>query len=1088
MTSETLPADRPDLADKAVALARQWLVRADDLETSRDRAQMNQLEGIVLDPDGVALVMQFVDRVIRPESNADAAHQLRKLVATKSSPAFMNPLDRLLLKAGAFISPLAPWLVMPLAKQRMRMIVGHLVVSAEQAKLERPIAAHQAQGYATNINLLSEAVLGQAEADHRFQKLLDLVAIPDVDYVSVKVSGVAPQLNHWAHDATLARITARLSELVRQASKSSPVTFINLDMEEYYDMRLTLDAFMSVYGQPENIALDGGIVIQTYLPESLPALQELVGWANQRFEAGGGTTKIRLVKGANLGMERVHGAIHGWEQAPYETKAEVDANFKHCLDWVLKPELMAGVRIGVATHNIFDTAAAHLLADARGVSAKIQFEMLQGMAPSHAAAVTEGTMSDSSLLLYTPVVEPQDFDVAIGYLFRRLEETAAPGNFLRDLFGMTPTSAQFEAQEQTFRSAMAAASSVSSDSRRTQNRLAPPSRAYEVGQPFENEPETDTSLDTTHMWIKKVMDQTPSEPHAPVTSGLDNVADLLSTARDGFKEWSATTTQARQAALHCVADELSERRGDLVTAMMYEGKKTFPEADGEINEAIDFARYYADSCLDLKGNKAAEFSPLGVVAVIPPWNFPVAIPIGGVLAALAAGNAAILKPAPETPRCAEIAAECCWAGGIPPHVLQFVRLEDGDEGKALVVGADAVILTGAAETAALFRSWKPDLRLFAETSGKNALIVTPNADLDLAAEDLAQSAFGHSGQKCSAASIAILVGTVYKSERFLRQLADAVESLAVGSTSKLDSTMGPIISPAGPALHRGLTELDEGETWLVKPELEDGDSSLWSPGVRMGVQPGSWFHRTECFGPVLGLIRAETLQDAIAIQNSSDFGLTGGIHSLDPAEIATWIDEVEVGNGYVNRSTTGAIVQRQPFGGWKKSCVGPGAKAGGPNYLSQLGTWRSTSDGDDFQHWWDEHFSQDHDPSGLFCETNIFRYRPYDKIGLRVGHGVDPSDLVKTRKAASICGVTIVESQSGTESDEAFVERLVGLGIEHARILGGPVSAPALQLAALNNLHLADDPVTGFGRIELQHFLREQAISTTIHRFGNLTA
>ena len=208
--------------------------------------------------------------------------------------------------------------------------------------------------------------------------------------------------------------------------------------------------------------------------------------------------------------------------------------------------------------------------------------------------------------------------------------------------------------------------------------------------------------------------------------------------------------------------------------------------------------------------------------------------------------------------------------------------EGSGVGKRLVTSVDGVILTGSAETAAMFQTWKPDLRLFAETSGKNALIITPHADIDLAVADLVTSAFGHAGQKCSAASLAICVGDVYGSPRFRRQLVDAVESLVVGSAAAMSTTIGPTIAPVEGKLERGLTTLDEGEQWLVVPELLDDEASLWRPGVRVGVQPASWFHRTECFGPVLGVMRAATLDEAIEIQNSSAYGLTGGIHTLDP--------------------------------------------------------------------------------------------------------------------------------------------------------------------------------------------------------------
>jgi RHH-type proline utilization regulon transcriptional repressor/proline dehydrogenase/delta 1-pyrroline-5-carboxylate dehydrogenase len=531
--------------------------------------------------------------------------------------------------------------------------------------------------------------------------------------------------------------------------------------------------------------------------------------------------------------------------------------------------------------------------------------------------------------------------------------------------------------------------------------------------------------------------------------------------------------------------------------MVHEAGKPWAEADTEVSEAVDFARYYGDRAPELEDQPGVRFEPRGVIVVVPPWNFPVAIPAGGVLAALAAGNAVILKPAPETPGCAELVARCCWEAGVTPEVLQFVRTPDDDVGRRLVTSAEGVILTGSVETARLFRSWDPALPVWAETSGKNALVITPNADVDLAVADLVRSAFGHAGQKCSAASLAICVGDVYHSPRFRRQLADAVESLEVGPSQQLSSVVGPLIGPPPEKLARALTRLEPGEEWLVEPKALDAGGRLWRPGVRLGVQPGSWFHQTECFGPVLGVMAAADLDAAIEMQNAGPYGLTGGLHSLDPTEIDRWLDRVEVGNAYVNRSITGAVVSRQPFGGWKQSSVGPGAKAGGPNYLAQLGVWHLDRPEDDSaqqfleeaeasdRSWWAKELSVAHDPSGLWCEDNLFRYRPLPRIAIRVGPGSSPIALARVLRAAERCGVPTLVSRADSESDDAFLARLDQAGVGRIRALG-QVSDALRRGAAERTVHLADDPVTANGWIELRHYLREQAVSRTSHRFGTV--
>jgi len=1084
-----------DIGEHAVELVETWLRKAQQAVSRSERASADRLSGLVGDSDGLHFAMRFVDRVMRPESHRAAARQLACLVKDQPLPGFLSAADRFLLRVGGRLAPMLPQVVMPLAARRMRGLVGHLVVDADPGVLASHVDARRGDGFGLNLNLLGEAVLGEAEADRRHREVLRLLDQSDVDYVSVKVSAIASQLNDWDFEGSLQRVVERLRPLFAKAALTRPATFVNLDMEEYHDLELTMNAFMAVLDEPEFHSLDAGIVLQAYLPDSFGALQALATWAAGRCNREvwgnpGGIVKIRLVKGANLAMERVDAALHGWEQAPYATKVETDANYKRCLDWLLTPERTEAIRVGIGSHNLFDVAFALLLAAERGVLDKIECEMLEGMAPAHARMVQNDA---DGLLLYTPAVAAADFDVAISYLFRRLEENATDENFIHRLFGMAPGSPSMQLEAARFRASLRQRWSVGAEPQRTQQR-GTENRGSDG--PFANEPDTDPALAANRAWARHVTQSRPPAPRAPLTDDTAAIDTMLAAPAAGADAWRIRPAGERRAVLRSVADELARRRGDLIAAMVHEAGKTFGEADPEVSEAIDFARYYGDRALELEGVPGARFDPLGVVVVVPPWNFPVAIPTGGVTAALAAGNAVVLKPAPETPRCAEIVAECCWAAGIGEDVLRHVRVPDNDTGRHLVThpAVGGVVLTGAFATAELFRSWRPDLRLFAETSGKNALVITPNADIDLAVADLVASAFGHSGQKCSAASLAICVGDVYDSPRLRRQLTDAVRSLKVGPATSLATTMGPTITEPAGKLLRGLTRLDDGEQWLLEPERVA--PATWTPGIRAGVGAGSWFHRTECFGPVLGLMRADSLAAAVELQNATPYGLTGGIHSLDDAEVAYWLDRVEVGNAYVNRPITGAIVQRQPFGGWKRSSVGPGAKAGGPNYVAQFGTWHPTDTELDDEAWlaratqsdraaWNSEFSQAHDPTGLYCESNTLQYRPLRRVAVRVEGDRRGAEAQRALAAASLCGVEVVLSDATTESTEDFAARLGELDLDRVRVLG-PMSDELRAAARTAEIHLANDPVTSSGRIELLHYLREQTVSRTTHRYGNL--
>jgi RHH-type proline utilization regulon transcriptional repressor/proline dehydrogenase/delta 1-pyrroline-5-carboxylate dehydrogenase len=390
----------------------------------------------------------------------------------------------------------------------------------------------------------------------------------------------------------------------------------------------------------------------------------------------------------------------------------------------------------------------------------------------------------------------------------------------------------------------------------------------------------------------------------------------------------------------------------------------------------------------------------------------------------------------------------------------------------------------------MFLGWRPGLRLHAETSGKNAIVVMATADVDLAIRDIVRSAFGHAGQKCSAASLAIVDAPLYDDSTFLRRLGDAVATLRVGAAVDPATDVGPLIGTAGGPLRRALTTLDEGERWLVRPRcLDAGPHELWTPGVKVGVQPGSWYHRTECFGPVLGILRARDLDHAIALQNAVDFGLTAGLQSLDDDEIAQWIDQVEAGNLYVNRGTTGAIVRRQPFGGWKRSAVGPTTKAGGPNYVQTLQRWDDTgADLEDVDHeqqrWMGETGRQAIDVSGLAAESNLFRYRPLPRgVAVRVASDASDRAIALAQLAARNTRAAVTWSSAADEPDDAFAASLVEHPVDRVRVLG--TASTMVRTAAQRAAIAVDDaPPVGAACIELPRWLREQSISMTRHRHG----
>ena len=1095
----------------ALERARKLIDAAAQPGTREERSTRRSFRRLFDDPAAVEVTITLTDEVMRFTSSRSAATALRTAVRQASSKGF-GLFNVVGLRAVAMLSRLWPSLAVRAVDSRVRNLTENLILDADLASLHATLRSHTDGGLSINVNVLGEAVLGEREANDRLERVLDVVRRTDVNYVSVKLSAIVSQLVTIDHEGSLERVAAKLRVLYREAQAAD--TFVNLDMEEYRDLRLTLDAFTRVLSEPAFHALSVGLVLQAYLPDSHAALEELIAFARDRQSRGAGQIKVRLVKGANLSMEHVESELHGWSAAPYASKADVDASFCRLLDVVLRPEYADALRVGVASHNLFHVAWALELAKFRGVTSQLDVEMLEGMANAEALALVE---SGQPVLLYAPIVRRSDFASAVAYLVRRLDENTAPENYLRAALFIAENATVYEEQKQRFITSLDQRHRVSVEPRRLPLSVTTPH--------FENEPDgdptnssyvrevadalaqvrdrSDVTIDTlTHLGANESSEF--EEGHDPNdhartwyryrVATMHEIDQALEFASSGFATWHRLSLEERSEVLRNVANVMAQRRVTTIAVMARDGGKTVAEADPEVSEAIDFARFYASHAI---ADDAS--TPLGVVLVVPPWNFPYAIPAGGVLAALAAGNAVILKPARETVAVAFELASQLWDAGVPREVLQMVLTRDHECGRHLVthVGVSAVILTGSFETAKLFTSWTPTLRLLAETSGKNAMVITSSADIDLAVKDLVQSAFGHAGQKCSAASLAIVERSLYDDPAFTSQLVDAVTSLRVGPGYDLATNVGPIIRAPEPALIRALTQLDEGESWLVAPERLDDAGLLWRPGVKVGVQPGSWSHLNEWFGPVLGVMVAKDLDEATSWQNQVPYGLTGGLHSLNQAECEQWIDRVEVGNLYLNRGVTGAVVRRQPFGGWKRSSVGPTAKAGGANYVNCLRHWPRVVDIEaalaDATRWWQEIGSKARDDAGLSAERNVVRYcRPRKSIAIRIDDA-SSEQLGYLRGLIELAGLDVEFSAESLvrglldvtlESVQELVNRCASFS--KVRWLSGEV-APTVALLE-SGVSVDTRVLAQSGSVELPRWLLEQSVAITNHRYGNVHA
>ncbi len=1149
----------------AIELAALMLDESASTMTTTERALQQQMSRLMHDPIGKAFTTAMTDECFRSKSDKRVADQMIYLLNQLGVPQYLDWIKRFQLFALKTLSPEVAQFLIPLVTLALKKQTEQVILPGELGPLTKHLKERKSEGVRQNLNHLGEAILSEAEAKKRLHIYLEDLKNPDIDYMSVKISTIFSQINLLAFEISVDSIAEKLRQLYRAAMQTKEHKFVNLDMEEYRDLNLTVSAFKKVLDESEFQSYSAGIVLQAYLPDSHHFQKELTEWAKRRIKESGAPIKIRIVKGANLAMEQFEASLKGWPQAPYTAKVEVDANFKRMVTYGCLPENARAVRLGIASHNLFDIAYAMLLRLEYQVEPYTGFEMLEGMA-DHIRRVVQKLTGD--MLLYCPVATKEEFQHAIAYLIRRLDENTGPENFLRHVFGLKPGTDAWESQTALFSQSCDEIETAPQHPRRTQNRQLHP-QTPDLKAPFENEADTDFSLPQNRKWAENIAQHWKNHTPKPIPLVIGGkelfanaegvgfnpflnvkplytyakahkhqIDEALKCAKNHENEWSAMSIEHRSQLLSGVAQKFRERRGELIGAMIVDGSKTISEADPEVSEAIDFAEYYRRQMEKMSLMKDIQWTPKGTILVASPWNFPCAIPAGGILAALVTGNCVIFKPASDTVLVGWHVVNCFWDAGIPKEVLQFVPCSGEQSGSELIRDPriNCVILTGGTETAKKFLKMRPNLDLAAETGGKNAMIITALSDRDLAIKDLLQSAFGHNGQKCSATSLAILEAEVYDDPHFRHALREAAASLKLGAAWDLNTKITPLIHEPRGVLKQGLTTLEEGEEWLLEPKQDLDCPSLWSPGIKLEVRPSSFTHMTELFGPVLGLMRANNLLHAIELANAVPYGLTSGLQSLDEREQTIWTEKIEAGNLYINRGTTGAIVRRQPFGGCKASSIGGGSKAGGPNYLrefmkasqnglpqeklpvnesvnnltaflerfeltaEQLGSW--TASCANYAYWWKQ-LHQDRDPTKIVGQDNFFRYIPRKNLTLRLEKSPAPLEVLRVCAAALTTGTPmhiswtpsqlpqfdwinlIPKLQIIEETEEQFLERVKNGQMERIRLVEEPSTA-LFEAAAVSGTYIVDDPVLANGRLELLHYLREVSISFDYHRYGNL--
>ena len=950
---------------------------------SQARWQSEMMDWAMADERLKVELFRFVDVFPTLGGGAEIARHLREyfLQAGVAAPRAL----RLAIGATGRRSPLRP-AATRVVRAEMLSFARRFIVGSDAHSALPGLKELRDRGLGFTIDVLGEASVSAREATAYQQRYLDLLddltretqawpedstidragwgALPKVN-VSIKITSLYSQIDPLDFRGSVEAVKDALRPVVRRARERG--AFVNLDLEQFRYRDLTFTVFTELLDEEEFRAFDqAGVVVQAYLRDARDDLEALVAWGRSRSRP----LTVRLVKGAYWDYETVLARQEGWPAPVFTHKPDSDVSYERLARLML--ESVDVVRPAFAGHNVRSLAAAIATARRLGVADDgFEIQMLHGMGdPIKAAVRAQGLR----LREYAPVGE---LIPGMAYFVRRLLENTANESFLRDAFAegadveelVAPPEPSAAIDELPAHLAIVAATDPAApgpfvnmphaDFSRLESRRAALRALRLVG----DRPTRHESLLIDGSERRGVATSVSVDPARPAralgtveVAGPQQVEAAVQAARRAFPAWRDAPARERAGVLFKAAGIMRGELAELAALETFEAGKTIREADGDVTEAIDFLEYYGREMLRLDtprrmGRLPGELNHLsyqarGVAVVIAPWNFPLAILTGMTSAALVAGNTVVVKPAGPTPLIGAQLARILRAAGAPPGTVNLLPGPGKEIGEALVAHPEVhlIAFTGSRPVGLRImaraieqpgRAWIK--RVIAELGGKNAIIVDADADLDVAVLETVVSAFGYQGQKCSACSRVIVLQQAY--DEFLERLVEATRSLVVGPPDDPATRVGPVISAAAKATIEGYIEQGRREATLALATPEPpggwpGGGFYVGPHIFTGVDPGATIAQEEIFGPVLAVMKARDLDQALEIANGTSYALTGGLISRSPATIARVRREFRVGNLYINRGITGAMVERQPFGGFKMS--GIGSKAGGPDYLLQF--------------------------------------------------------------------------------------------------------------------------------------------------------
>lgn len=966
-----------EIETQAIALTLLKATRSGRSFLSQLQDQMrldDKLLGWTMEHPGLRVqLFHFIDCLPALKSKTEVARHLQEYMSAESVelPGMLKNLLNF-AEASSVPGQLAATTIMTAVETLAQKYIAGETADSVLKTLERL----RKQKMAFTVDLLGEAVITEVEATRYFNAYLDLMTLlskaaqgwPTIDsidrpdgvvlpkaQVSVKLTAFYSQFDALDLRGSCDRVSEPARILLRKAKELGVA--VHFDMEQYQYKAVTLSILKDLLMEPEfRDRSDVGITLQAYLRDTEQDARDLITWAKER----GTPVTVRLVKGAYWDQETIKSLQKHWPNAVFSHKVETDANFESITQLLLENHQFLYAAIG--SHNVRSQAHTVAIAEALKVPKRNwELQVLYGMGDKLAKALVD---QGYRVRVYCPY---GDLLPGMAYLIRRLLENTANSSFLRQSLEEVPAEQLLAPPIVSDPVSVIHPSCEHSGTTGTGFIPAPDSDYADRAQREEILRAIETvksKLGQTYLplingeWVQTVNYSTSENPCRPseiigqvgqIT--IEQAEQAVTAAKAAFWGWKNTPATQRAAIIRKAGAIMTQRRAELTAWVVLEVGKPMREADAEVSEAIDFCTYYASEMerldsgfnFDVAGESDRyHYQPKGLALVISPWNFPIAIPTGMMVAALVAGNCTLLKPAEVSAVIMAKVVEILVEAGVPKGVVQYVPGRGSTVGAHLVKHKDIAMIafTGSrevgcqiyADAAVLQPGQKHLKRVIAEMGGKNAIVVDESADLDQAVAGVVQSAFGYSGQKCSACSRAIVLEPIY--DTFVERLVEATRSLNIGSTDQTGVQMGPVIDGKAQTTIRRYIETGKTEAKLVLELPSPEPGYFVAPVIFADVPPTATIAQEEIFGPVLAVIKARNFSEALDIANGTDYALTGGLYSRTPSHIERARRDFEVGNLYINRGITGAIVNRQPFGGFKLS--GVGSKAGGPDYLLQF--------------------------------------------------------------------------------------------------------------------------------------------------------